>query len=54
MPLIDTMGVTDDGSCVVGGYAKVGENGIATASAEKSNIRVMKRITDNIVLVFMK
>lgn len=44
----------DDGSCVVGGYAKVGQNGIATVSTEKSGMRVMKRITDNIVLVFMK
>lgn len=48
------MGVNDDGSCVVGGYAKVGESGIATASTEKSSMRVMKRITDSIVLVFMK
>lgn len=46
--------VSDDGSCMVGGYATNGENGVATASEEKTNMRVMKRITDNIVLVFMK
>lgn len=44
----------DDGFCVAGGYVKVGGNGVATASTEKSNIRVMKLLTDNIVLVFMK
>lgn len=52
--LLGKLYATDDGSCVVGGYATTGENGIATASAEKTNIRVMKRITDSIVLVFMK
>lgn len=46
--------VTDDGTCVVGGYAAVGENGIATASTEKTCMRVMKRITDSVILVLMK
>lgn len=52
--IIGKLHVNDDGSCVVGGYAKVGANGIATASTEKTNMRVMKRITDNIVMVFLK
>lgn len=52
--MIGKLHVNDDGSAVVGGYVKVGENGIATMSAEKTNIRVMKRITDNIILVLMK
>lgn len=46
--------VTDDGTCVVGGYATVSANGIVTASVEKTNMRVMKRITDKVVLVLMK
>ena len=46
--------VRDDGSCTVGNYATVGDNGIATAATGKTNMRVMKRITDNIILVLMK
>lgn len=52
--LLGKIHVTDDGSCVVGGYATVGTNGIATASTEKTNMRVMKRITDSIILVLLK
>ena len=46
--------VNDDGTCIVGGYAKVSSNGIITNSTERTNMRVMKRITDNIVLVLLK
>lgn len=46
--------VRDDGSCVVGGYGCVGENGVLTYSQERSNIRIMKRISENIVLVLMR
>lgn len=46
--------VTDDGTCTVGGYATAGDCGVATASTERTNIRVMKRIADNIVLAFLK
>ena len=42
----------DDGSCKVGGYCKVNENGIATAS--ESGYYVTKRFTDNIIEVFFK
>lgn len=52
--LIGKLHVTDDGTCTVGGYAAVGENGIATASANKTNMLVMKRIADNVILVLMK
>ena len=52
--LMGKLYVNDDGTCVPNGYAKCGGNGIATASTEKTNMRVMKRITDSIVLVFMK
>jgi hypothetical protein len=46
--------VRDDGTCAVGGYASVGANGVATNSAEKTNMRVMERVNDNIIKVFMK
>ena len=45
--------VRDDGSCVVNGYADV-KDGIATKSSSKTNMRVMERVTDNIVRVLMK
>lgn len=45
--------VRDDGSCVVNGYADV-KDGIATKANSKTNMRVMERITDNIVRVLMK
>ena len=46
--------VRDDGTCAVGGYASVGADGKATNSATKTNMRVMERVNDNIVKVFMK
>ena len=52
--MIGKLHVNDDGTCLVGRYAKVGKNGIATYSDEKTNMRVMKRITDSIVLVLMR
>ena len=45
--------VRDDGSCVVNGYADV-KDGIATKASGKTNMRVMERVTDNIVRVLMK
>lgn len=44
----------DDGTCVVGGYATVGSNGILTNSESATNIKVMKRTNDNIVWVLLK
>lgn len=46
--------VTDDGTCIPNSYAKVGSDGIVTHSAEVTTMRVMKRISDNIVLVLKK
>ena len=46
--------VRDDGTAQVNGYIDVGENGIATASVEKTNIRVLSRINDHIVKVLLK
>lgn len=45
--------VRDDGTCVVNGYADV-KDGIATKANGKTNMRVMERVTDNIVRVLMK
>lgn len=56
----DTVGMVgklylrDDGTCKVNGYATTGKNGIATASDEKTNIRVLSRVNDNVVRVLMK
>ena len=52
--MIGKLHVRDDGTCQPNGYAKVGKNGIATLSDTKTNMRVLRRITDNIVLVLMK
>lgn len=52
--LLGKIHVRDDGSCVVGGYVKVGKPGIATVSESKTNMKVMKRISDNVILILMK
>lgn len=52
--ILGKLHVNDDGTCVVGGYAKVNHDGIVTASVERTNMRVMKRITDTIILVLLK
>lgn len=59
-PEWDTVGmlgklyVRDDGTCTVNGYATVGENGVATASSEKTNMRVLSRVNENVVRVLLK
>jgi len=45
--------VRDDGSCIVNGYADV-KDGIATKANGKTNMRVMERVSDNIVRILMK
>lgn len=45
--------VRDDGTCEINGYADV-KDGIATKATSKTNMRVMERVTDNIVRVLMK
>ena len=59
-PEWDTVGMLgklytiDDGTCKVNGYVTVGENGIATASTEKTNMRVLSRVNENVVRVLFK
>ena len=45
--------VRDNGTCEVNGYATV-DNGIAVKSNVKTNMRVMERVTENIVRVLLK
>ena len=44
--------VLDDGTCVVNGYCQPNKDGIATASAQ--GYKVMKRISDNQILIFFR
>jgi hypothetical protein len=44
--------VRDDGTCQVNGYCKSNDNGIATVST--TGLRVMKRISSNIIQVLIK
>lgn len=46
--------VRDDGTAVVNGYVTVGENGVAIASSEKTNMRVLSRVNENVVRVLLK
>ena len=46
--------VRDDGTAQINGYVSAGENGIATASVEKTNMRVLSRVNDHIVKVLLK
>lgn len=52
--LLGKLYVHDDGTAIVNGYVKVDENGIATYSSEKTNIRVLSRINKNVIQVFLK
>ena len=52
--LLGKIHIRDDGTCVANGYATVGANGVATASTERTNMRVMKRISENVILAFIK
>jgi hypothetical protein len=44
----------DDGSCEVNKYATVGTDGVATASQEHTNMRVLSRVSENVVRVLLK
>lgn len=46
--------VRDDGTAKINEYVTVGENGVATASTEKTNMRVLSRVNDNVVRVLLK
>ena len=52
--MIGKLHVIDDGTCVANKYAKVAVNGTVTHSDERTNMRVMKRVADDVVLVLMK
>ena len=52
--LMGKLCLRDDGTCQVNGYATPGTNGIASSSTGKTNMRVMERITENIVRVCLK
>ena len=52
--LMGKLYVEDDGTCVVGDYGTAGINGRLTASSDRTNIRVMKRVNDHIVQVLLK
>lgn len=43
----------DDGTCEINGYAKVSEDSIATASDERTKIRVMKRLDESHIQIFI-
>lgn len=45
------LSVRDDGTCQVGSYCAVADNGIATATKYKTEYRIVRRISDNIVEV---
>ena len=49
--LLGKLYLRDDGTCLINNYVTVGNNGIATFSFEKTNIRVLSRVTDNIIRV---
>lgn len=51
--LMGKLFVRDNGSCQIGGYVKP-DNGIAIPSAEKTNMRVLKRVNDNVIQVLLK
>lgn len=59
-PEWDTVGmlgklyVHDDGTCIPNFYATAGFNGVATSSLEKTNMRVLSRVNDNVIRVLLK
>lgn len=52
--LVGKLLVKDDGTATVNGYVKSDANGVATASTEMTGMRVMERISENIVRVMFK
>lgn len=51
--LLGKLYVRDDGTAVVNGYVTA-NSGIATNSAEKTNLRVLQRVNDHIIRVLVK
>lgn len=52
--VIGKLPLRDDGTCMPGQYCKPADGGIATHSDEKTKYYVMKRLDENIVLVWLK
>lgn len=52
--LMGKLYLRDDGTCEVNQYATAGKDGVATASSEKTNMRVMERVKDDIIRVLLK
>lgn len=52
--LIGKLIVIDDGTCQINGYCKVADNGTATVSTEKTAYRVLNRIDENHIKIFIK
>lgn len=52
--LVGKLVVVDDGTCQPNGYCYPGVDGIATASVEKTNFRVMERLDDTHIRIFIK
>lgn len=52
--IVGKLVAVDDGTCVVNSYCYPGADGIATASSERTNYRVIERIDDTHVRVFIK
>ncbi len=51
--MLGKMVAIDDGSCEENGWCKVGEGGIATISEQKTRFRVMKRLDQNHIKIFI-
>ena len=52
--IVGKLVVVDDGTCQVNGYCYPNTDGIATSSQEKTNYRVMERLDDTHIRIFIK
>ena len=52
--IVGKLVVVDDGTCQVNGYCYPNINGIATASQGKTNYRVMERLDDTHIRIFIR
>ena len=52
--IVGKLVVVDDGTCQVNGYCHPNANGIATAAQEKTNYRVMERLDDTHIRIFIR
>ena len=52
--IVGKLVVVDDGTCQVNGYCQPNTDGIATVSQEKTNYRVMERLDDTHIRIFIR